>query len=76
MPWQMARDAAADRRARLECVALELAFDADALVQLGPEAAPRIAELRVAAAMLRRELLALAWELGEGRGDPVRAGRA
>lgn len=46
-------------------MALDLALDADALAQLGPDAPRQVAELRAAAGELRRQTLALAVELGE-----------
>src|SRR3954451_21797331 len=59
-----------DRRARLERMALRLAFDADGLEQRGPHASPReVATLAAAAQELRRSRRALACELGEH--DPI-----
>src|SRR3954451_16470538 len=59
-----APDASADRRARLERMALDLALAVDVLEQLGPSGS-RIADVRAYADALGRETLALAWELGD-----------
>jgi hypothetical protein len=46
-------------------MALDLALAVDVLEQLGPDAGSRIADVRADADALRRETLALAWELGD-----------
>jgi hypothetical protein len=56
---------AAERHARLERLALDLAFDMDRLSQLAPGAAREIAQLRAAASELQRDVLALAPGLDE-----------
>jgi hypothetical protein len=60
----MAKDAAYDRRRKLERMALDLALDAAAVAQLGSEAPLRVAELLIATGELQRETHALAAELG------------
>jgi hypothetical protein len=61
---QMARDAAYDRRTKLERMALDLALDAAGVAQFGSEAPLQVAELLIAACELDRETHALTAELG------------
>src|SRR4051794_7763227 len=66
----MRHDAAADRRAQVERMALRLAFDVDALEQRGLDASPQdLAAVVAAAEELRRASLALAFAFGDD--DPT-----
>jgi hypothetical protein len=60
----MAKDAAHDRRMKLERGALDLALDAAAVAQLDGEAPLQVADLLIAAGEPERETHALEGELG------------
>jgi hypothetical protein len=61
----MTRRASDDPRLRLERMALEVAFEANAVTELGETASRSLADVLAAASELGRQVDALAPELGE-----------